>query len=1261
MARLNANGTLDTSFDSGLLINGYVACINLLANGSVLLGGGISAGNNSRMVQLTANGTLDTSFNVGNTINSELLAAAVQGDGKIVIGGYFSTINGVSRVGIARLNANGSLDTSFDPAAGLNDLPYAVVLDGSGQVVVGGKFTRAGGQVQNHIVRLDNLSAPGITRQPQSVLSVAGANVTFSVTAAGGQPLGYQWYFNGVNPVGANASTLTLLNVQAADVGNYTVVVTNALGSVTSSVAVLVLGTAPVVTLQPVSVTNNAGDTVSFTATGTGAPAVSYQWQFNGTNLSGGTGATLTLANVQIAQAGSYSVVLSNALGTATSTAATLTVLTAPVILTQPQTQGVPLGVDATFSVAAVANPSPSYQWRTNGVPVPDATNATFTVANVQLAQNGWVFSVVVSNALGTVTSTDATLVIANQPVITSQPQGQTLIRGGTAVFTVIAAGTGPLTYQWKLNGTNVAGATATTLTLTNVQVSQAGNYVVAVSNAAGGVLSSVAALAVVDVPGAGSLDSGFDVGTGGNAPVYAMAQQPDGLLVIGGAFDLFNGAALRRIARLKADGSLDPAFSPGTGADGSVYAVALQANGQIVLGGSFFNVNGVSRRSIARLNPDGSMDTSDNWKSNGARTDGNVNAVVIQPDGKIVIGGTFSAVNGVARNRLARLNPDGTLDTTFVPGGGPNNAVLGLALQPDGLLLVAGQFNSYNGSTHCPIARIYTDGSLDSTFGAGSSLVGYAEAIAVQPDGSILVAGGLSSVDGRNSKLLRLNYDGTRDATFLTGNKFNSDVLTVAVDPSGKILVGGYFTTVGGVSRNGVARMNADGTLDTGFDPGTGADNLVYAVLSDSSRRVVIGGAFTHVNGVSRSRVARLYGDVQPVFFAAQPQSITVAAGSPASFSVTLLTSGTATPPNYQWRFNGMNLPGETNPTLTIPAAFKTNAGVYDVVVSNSIGRIISSPATLAIAKSVPVVTWSAPASVTYGTPLSATQLNAAASVAGTFSFQPASGTVLNAGPSQNLVAVFTPSDTDDYSSVTVTQRVTVLTVPLTIKADDKAKYYGDPLPTFTASVVSLILTGDGSESGAALSLGFDPAVLRYLGATSGSGATGGALIVNDQLAGKGKLGLVLALPAGRTLAAGAHEIVRLTFAVTVTPPANTPLVVNSDQPVVREVTDVNANPLPAQFSSASFPIILPPYLKLLAMRRATDGTLQFAFGARDQSAVTPAQLARLQAWFTRDIGRGTWELLTNALTLKNGAVQLQDPDAASAGFRFYKVVETP
>jgi hypothetical protein len=278
------------------------------------------------------------------------------------------------------------------------------------------------------------------------------------------------------------------------------------------------------------------------------------------------------------------------------------------------------------------------------------------------------------------------------------------------------------------------------------------------------------------------------------------------------------------------------------------------------------------------------------------------------------------------------------------------------------------------------------------------------------------------------------LNADGTRDGEFLAGSTFNSDVLTVAVQLDGKLVVGGYFSAIGGVARKSIARLNADGTLDATFDVGTGANNLVYAALIDAGQRVVIGGAFTQINGVARNRVVRLYGDLQPVFFATQPQSVTVAAGSPATFSVSLVSVAGTSQPEFQWRFNGVNLPGKTAATLTIPAAFVANEGGYDVVVSNAIGSAVSRAATLTIAKAVPAVTWPAPANITYGTALSSAQHNAATPVAGTFTYQPPTGTRLNAGAGQVLTVVFTPADLVNYASVTNTRTITVLRAALTV-----------------------------------------------------------------------------------------------------------------------------------------------------------------------------------------------------------------------------------
>ena len=187
-----------------------------------------------------------------------------------------------------------------------------------------------------------------------------------------------------------------------------------------------------------------------------------------------------------------------------------------------------------------------------------------------------------------------------------------------------------------------------------------------------------------------GSLDTSFDPGSGANSWVYELAIQPDGKILIGGNFTTYNGTGRNSIARLNADGSLDTTFDPGTGADNYVLGLAIQSDGKILIGGAFTTYNGTGRNSIARLNADGSLDTS---FDPGAGANGFGYALAIQADGKILIGGDFTSYDGTGRNRIARLNADGSLDTSFDPGTGADNYPVALAIQPDGKILIGGGF----------------------------------------------------------------------------------------------------------------------------------------------------------------------------------------------------------------------------------------------------------------------------------------------------------------------------------------------------------------------------------------------------------------------------------------------------------------------------------------------------------------------------------------------------------------------------------------
>jgi uncharacterized delta-60 repeat protein len=317
--------------------------------------------------------------------------------------------------------------------------------------------------------------------------------------------------------------------------------------------------------------------------------------------------------------------------------------------------------------------------------------------------------------------------------------------------------------------------------------------------------------------------------------------------------------------------GTLDTSFlATGAGADQAVNSVAVQpSDGKILIGGQFTHYNTTtSVGHVARLNTDGTLDTG--FNAGGAGTDNPLLSVAVQPsDGKILIGGYFTSYNGTSRADVARLNTDGTLDTTFpASGGGANGQVNSIAVQSsDGKILVGGGFTAYNGTGRGCLARLNTDGTLDTTLlatgtGATGAVAGeisvIVNSIAVQSsDGKILIGGGFTTYNGTSvGCITRLNTDGTLDTSFNatgagTGGTYPA-AYSVAVQPSdGKILIGGSFTTYNGTSVGCIVRLNTDGTLDTGFNPPSGGTIAVaYSLAVQSDGKILIGGGFTIQTG---------------------------------------------------------------------------------------------------------------------------------------------------------------------------------------------------------------------------------------------------------------------------------------------------------------------------------------------------------------------------------------------------------------------------
>ena len=302
----------------------------------------------------------------------------------------------------------------------------------------------------------------------------------------------------------------------------------------------------PSITAQPQDQTVPPGSNATFTVTASGVGTLNYQWRFDSTEITGASTSSYTRTNAQFADAGSYSVVVTNNSGSVTSSAAVLVVGIAPTITNQPASTNVNAGDTVVFSVGAAGNPAPVYQWRFNGTNLTGATTRALTRTNVQATDAGG-YSVVLTNVAGSVTSSVANLALNNAPSITSQPQNQTVSVGQDASFGVTATGTVPLTYQWRFYGSNVAGATASSYTRTNSQTSNAGPYTVVVSNSLGSVTSSVATLTVISsqptiiaqwnfnstvpdtnvgtgvtTPSNGSGTASFVGGVAGNSPPFA-------------------------------------------------------------------------------------------------------------------------------------------------------------------------------------------------------------------------------------------------------------------------------------------------------------------------------------------------------------------------------------------------------------------------------------------------------------------------------------------------------------------------------------------------------------------------------------------------------------------------------------------------------------------------------------------------------------------------------------------------------------------
>jgi uncharacterized delta-60 repeat protein len=466
-----------------------------------------------------------------------------------------------------------------------------------------------------------------------------------------------------------------------------------------------------------------------------------------------------------------------------------------------------------------------------------------------------------------------------------------------------------------------------------------------------------------------GDLDISFNLGAdfnGFNNEVKTITTQIDGKILIGGSFTNYNGFTANKIIRINNDGSVDNTFITGIGLNDMVSSIALQTDGKILIAGHFTNYNNNNVNRIVRLNSDGSLDTTFNI---GSGFNNYINKIIIQPDGKVLVAGKFTSYNGFSANRLTRLLNNGQVDTTFnsaiVFNSSSSSEILTIELQPDGRILYgARSINPFkrlntNGSidsafnpppdiypntivyktiTHeiiicgvevnpdwtqnniirsfdiigggggffvhadgpintikidsnnriiaggnftaltvpsvtyaSRIVRFNVNGSIDSSFnnnagGTNTPGVGFNKVvndICIQSDNKILVGGRFDDYINANcNRIIRLETNGSVNNIFGSNIGFNNKVNVISNTLNNKILVGGDFTKYNGVSVSKIIRLNNDGTIDGSFNTGTGFNNMVNAITTQSDGKILVGGNFTSYNGTPALYLTRLNAD---------------------------------------------------------------------------------------------------------------------------------------------------------------------------------------------------------------------------------------------------------------------------------------------------------------------------------------------------------------------------------------------------------------
>lgn len=342
-----------------------------------------------------------------------------------------------------------------------------------------------------------------------------------------------------------------------------------------------------------------------------------------------------------------------------------------------------------------------------------------------------------------------------------------------------------------------------------------------------------------------GSVDFTFNAGSGFNGFVYGAQIQTDGKIIAVGNFTSYKGTNCNRIVRINPNGSIDTSFQIGTGFDNWAFAIAIQADGKIIIGGGFgiYNNDTLTGGRIIRLNQDGTIDTS---FITGTGFGNAVYAIKIQNDGKILVGGQFQNYDTLQVDRIVRLNQNGSIDTSFNIGtgfSGFNKYVYCISIDNDNKIIAGGEFNVFNGNAVNNIARLNTNGSYDSSFSTGSGLDSLVTDI-LPVGNNYLITGRFTNYNGSNAnRIIMLNNNGSIDNSFVTGTGFNAASGFILKQADNKFLISGSFTAYNGNNTGKIIRLNSNGSIDNTFST---TINTSSRICLQSDNKIIAYGNFT-------------------------------------------------------------------------------------------------------------------------------------------------------------------------------------------------------------------------------------------------------------------------------------------------------------------------------------------------------------------------------------------------------------------------------